>query len=364
MPNSITNRQMVFILFTTLTTITSVSIAQAMALGAGTGAWIPILLVSVVFGLVAVLIVKLNMLFPGKVLFDYSGELVGKRVAYVIAVFYILYFLVVSTYLCISFSRTIAHNFLPQTPQWAELAVGIPIFGYIAYKGITNLARLFEVIGLILLLVMVLLYIFMLLQGHINNILPLFDPSDVPEYASSAKDLVVPFLGMEILTVIPFTAANRKASKVAFITLIGIGVYYVLVVYACFVMITPEEIVYYKDPLIESMHLVELRPIQFLNRVDIIYLTIGLAGVIAGKSIVITAVVEYTARIFTKAKRLFIVVGVCIAVFVLSLSFAHMKDFDPLFVGVISWGGLPAAVLIPLVLFIVAKVKKHGGKMG
>lgn len=355
---------MVFILFTTLTTITAVSIPQVMAQDAGNGAWVTILLASVVFGLVTVLIVKLNGMFPGKVLYEYSGELIGRLATYVIAVFYILYFLVVSTYLCATFAGTIAHNFLPKTPQWAELAVGIPLFGYIAYKGVTNIARLFEIIGVAVLVVFVLLYISMLLQGHLNNILPFFNATDIPKYLSASKDTIVPFLGMEVLTIIPFTAKNKSASKVAFFTLIGIGLYYVLLVEATYTMISPNGMVVYKDPLIEALRLVEFPAIEFLNRVDIFYLTFGIAGVVAGKSVVIIAVVEYAARIFGKVKRIYIVIGVCILLYILSMVSSYIKDFEMIFLGVLTWAGPVAALLIPLTLFIVAKVKKHAGKIG
>ena len=57
MTNTITNRQMAFILFLTLTCYTIVTISKDMAESAGTGSWLTILVTALIFGLVAMGIV-------------------------------------------------------------------------------------------------------------------------------------------------------------------------------------------------------------------------------------------------------------------------------------------------------------------
>ncbi|MGI5877849.1 MAG: GerAB/ArcD/ProY family transporter [Christensenellales bacterium] len=49
-----------------------------MAETAGRSSWIPIIAVSLIFGVAAVIITKLNNMHQGKVLFDYSQEIVGR----------------------------------------------------------------------------------------------------------------------------------------------------------------------------------------------------------------------------------------------------------------------------------------------
>ena len=77
MTNSITNRQMFFIIFLTLTSYTTINLPKTMAQTAGRSSWIPIMAVSIIFGGAAVIITKLNNMYQGKVLFDYSQEIVG-----------------------------------------------------------------------------------------------------------------------------------------------------------------------------------------------------------------------------------------------------------------------------------------------
>jgi hypothetical protein len=62
------------------------------------------------------------------------------------------------------------------------------------------------------------------------NILPFLDISETKQFFSTMKNFVIPYGGIEILLIIPFTLMNKKASKIAFFTLIFIGIFYVLIV--------------------------------------------------------------------------------------------------------------------------------------
>ena len=78
MTNGVTNRQMFFIIFMLLSTYTTIDLPKAMAQDVGRSSWIPIIIVSVFFGVAGVVITKLNNMFLGKVFFDYSREVVGE----------------------------------------------------------------------------------------------------------------------------------------------------------------------------------------------------------------------------------------------------------------------------------------------
>jgi spore germination protein (amino acid permease) len=362
-PNSVKNRQIIFILFTTITCVTIITIPKMLALSAKNGFWLTVLIGSVIFGLIAILICKLNLMFEGQALYDYSQKIVGKGVTYVIAVFYIVYFFIVSTYLCDNFADILHFDFLLKTPQWGELIIGIPLFGYIAYKGITNVARLMTIIGTILFIVLVILFVSMLNQGTANHIKPLYILSQTGNYITAVKEMIVPLLGAEVLLVIPFTVQNKKAARYTFFTFLGIGLFYILATAGCIMMIGMNEIIYLDDPLIEAIRLVQYQQIEFLQRVDIIYMVFGFMGVFAGKSMVYLVIVEYVCRMFPRLKRIYPVIAVGIIVFFSSTFTYDIKDIDVFLDGVISVAGMIAVLVIPGLLYIIAKVKKHAGKV-
>ena len=63
-----------------------------------------------------------------------------------------------------------------------------------------------------------------------------------------------------------------------------------------------------------------------------------------------------------KAKRLVIVVSVGVVIYVASIFTLGIKDISDILNAMLSYSGVAAAFLIPLTLFIMAKVKKHGKK--
>ena len=210
---------MVFIIFMTITTYTTIDLPKTMAQTSGRSSWIPILITSALFGIAAVIITNLNNLFLGKVFFDYGREVIGKFFTYVIAVYYILYFLIIGIYLNLKGAGVMKSNFLPETPKLVFIFSALALFAFVSYKGITNIARLFEIYGILFLVITLMICIFMIFGGHKYNVLPFFNPSDMKEYAKTFKDLIIPFGGLEVLLIIPYTEKNKKAPLTAFLTL-------------------------------------------------------------------------------------------------------------------------------------------------
>ena len=142
MRSDTTNRQMFFLLFMVITTSTTIDLPKIAAQSSGRSSWIPVFATSVFFGLSVMLITNLHNRFRGKMIFEYSKELGGKFFAYIIAIYFVLYFLIIGTYLKIKLAEILQSNFLPKTSPLLLVALSLLLSGYVAYKGITNVARL------------------------------------------------------------------------------------------------------------------------------------------------------------------------------------------------------------------------------
>lgn len=364
MTNSITNRQMFFILFLTLTTYTTIDLPKVMAQDAGRSSYIPIIIASIVFGIAAIVIVKLNNMFSGQVFFDYSQKVIGKFSAYVFAIYYIIYFFIIGVFLKLKMVNILTSNFLPKTPEFVFLLSGVVLFAYVAYKGITNIARMFEIYGISFLLITIFACAFMISQGTKYNVLPLFNSSEVKDYAKTLKDLIVPFGGIEILLIIPLTIKNKKAPKLAFFSLLFIGLFYALVVESTIMILGINNTIVLNDSFIEAIKITEAPVIE---RLDILYLTFGLSSLFSGMIIIFVAVVELVCKIFSKVKRYIIVIAIAILFFVASLFALKIKDFNKTFGYFDFYLVLISAIFIPTIVFIVAKIRKNtlnycGGK--
>lgn len=359
MANSITNRQIFFILFLTSISFGVVSISKIMAESAGTGSWLTLLITALIFAIAAIMIVSLNNMFQGKMLFDYSKEIIGNVGSYTVSIYFVIYFLLILIFLVIQLSNILQSNFLLKTPKWAIMLFGIPVFGFLAYKGITSVARMFELYGLLVLIFAILIHIGMVEQAKIENILPLFDMNDADKYLTAIEKAIFPFLGVEILLAIPFTKKNgKKAKKTAFLSLLFIGLFYILVVETCIMKLGITSIVHYKDALIVAIRDTELEFLDFLQRLDILYMAVGFMGFFMGISIVYTALVEYLCKIFSRLKRLTIVLIVGAISYSLCLFVIKIKGYEDFFNETLKYLGLVSVFLIPVILLIIAKVRK------
>lgn len=357
--NSITNRQMVMILFITLTCYSIIVIPKVMAENAGTGNWITLILTALIFGLAAVVIVSLNSLFQGKMLFDYAPQIVGKPIAYVIVVFYILYFFFIVVYLITMKARLLKADFFPQTPLWSFPFIGIPVFCFIANKGITNIGRLAEIIGIVFIVTAIFVHFIMMTQGKISRIQPFFNAADIKKYIEGFKYSIFPFLGIEVLLAIPLTKKNgSKAKKTVFLTLVFIGLFYIFLVESCIMKIGLNDIVNYKDPLIVAIRDTSPEFIDIFTRLDILYLTIGFGAIFVGVSIVFAVIAEYLCRIFNKINRPIIVTAVGIMTYIIFFIVKDLAKYEQFVEDIGTYVGIVTCIVIPGLLFILAKIRK------
>ena len=69
-------------------------------------------------------------------------------------------------------------------------------------------------------------------------------------------------------------------------------------------MIGPNEIVHYTDPLVVAIRLVEIPKVAFLTRVDILYLIFGFLGFYAAIIIIYSSAVEFASKMLPKLSTL------------------------------------------------------------
>lgn len=365
MTNTITKRQLFFILFLTLTCFSVVGISKEMAEASGTGAWLTILFTGLVFALGASVIVSLNNTFHGQMVFEYAPSLITKPLTHLIAIYYVVYFMLILVFLITGFSKLLRTDFFPKTPLWAIPLFGLPVFCYIAYQGVTNVARLAGIIGAVFLFVGIFTHILMAIEGRGDEILPLFNAQEIGKYINGFKSSIFPFLGIEVLLVFPLTQKHAKKSvKTVFLALIAITLFYIFVVETSIMKLGLNDIIHYEDALIVAIRDTAVPFLEIIARLDILYLTVGFAGLFVGISIVITTITEYLHRMLPKLSRFSIVIALGVVTYVLFLLVSGIKGYEDFSKALGTYLGLIGAFVIPLVLFIIAKAKRKKQKGG
>lgn len=357
----VTNRQIFFIVLFSITASAFMGMPGNAIKAAGTGAWLAILIVAIVFAFGIFIIASLNQMFEGKIIHEYAELLVGKVMTKIIGIIYIIHFSFFSILLFRGSAEFIKEIFLPTTPKWVILALFMAVAQYMVYKGITTIGRLLEFYGFIFLVVPLTVHTVMFFVGDLNYIKPFFEPELVKEYIFGTKDLIYAFVGIEILTIIPFGKINLKSGVwYAMISVLYVGLYYVINTETSVMILGINQVLLHKASLVEALRQVNLPYAFFLKRFDTAFLTVGIMAILSGMASVLFATVENTLKLFAMNQRNIVLVVVGMILFILCLFLNKPEVVTYLSKNILPISGILTGYIIPIILFVLAKAKKYG----
>ncbi len=359
MEKGITNRQMFFILILVIAAFRTTDIPQLAAKAMGRSGWIILLAYAVPFSLIALMLAKLNNMFGGMTLYEYGLILLGKVLSRILCVLFFIYLFSVLVFLNHNMSNLITMNFLPKTKPIFTLAAAITLFGFVVYKGTNTIARLFELLGVLYVLATLILCLLMFTQSEIANILPLYNPNEGANFASSLLKFGAIYGGLENLLLIPFTKRNQGAPKVAFFSIIFVGILFVLITEGSIGLIGVNNVTVYNDAFIEAIKLAEAPVIE---RMDIFYFTFGLTSLFSGLIIIIHSLVGIALKMLPRAKRWLVVASVCAASYAATLFVITIPAYDLAYQRALPVLVLFFAGVVPTLLFLLAKIKKRSSQ--
>ena len=164
---------------------------------------------------------------------------------------------------------------------------------------------------------------------------------------------------MEILTFIPINKkVNKNIFKYLFNMLITIGFFYIIEYESCLAVIGEEDIIHYKNTLIAVVRRVDLRFLEFLERIDGIVISMWIMAAFC--TIVITAYgsIYFMDKIAKKINAKIIGLILIILSFLVGLIPETFSEVEKI-LEFTSYIGLIVAIIIPLILIILSMVKKY-----
>lgn len=184
-------------------------------------AWLSVLLGGIIVMTVIVLMVKISQQFPGKTIFQYAGKIVGRVPGAFLCLLLIIYFLILAGFEIRSLAEVTLFFLLEGTPIWAIILPFIWVGTYLVYGGINSIARVFQIIFPISIMILLICYGFSLRIFDINNLRPVLGNGILP-VISGLKSTVLVYSGCEVvMTLVAFMQRPRQAVKAM---LVGIGI--------------------------------------------------------------------------------------------------------------------------------------------
>ncbi len=364
MNEHLTNRQIAFVIFGIVVGYGVINLPKNVAESAGTGGWFSILIGTAVAIVFTYIIAYLGYVHKNKTIYEYSEMLTGKIVTSIFMSIYCIYFFMFFTMIIRMTSETIKLTILLRTPVWVLSLVFFVAVYYAVTKKLQVIARICEIYGLIIIIAAIIINIGVFSKGKLVNVRPFFVLEDIQTYIKASVVTIFPFIGLEILTIIPFNKKenNKKIFKYSIFMIGAIGLLYVSAYEACIAVMGVDSIIHYKAAVLATIRRVDIPSLQFLRRLDGIFIIIWIM------SIFCTLILCAYGSIFLISKLIKKISFNKIAFFVIIIAFIVSQvpgtiDQIQTWLDYIGYSSVFTIVIIPITLLIITKVKKYDKKI-
>jgi len=193
----ISTNQFVWMLFSIITSFTTLQIPGLLIFHAGRDAWLAVIFAWLFDVLLAAIYAYMGVRFPGENFVQYSITILGKYFGRIVGIMFPLFFLMVTSLLMRAISALISNTILPYTPREVILLSGYIFIAYAVKKGIEVIARASEITGLIYLLSFIILFVLISPQIQISRLKPQFMEGFYPAFSGSI--FILAFIGICIM---------------------------------------------------------------------------------------------------------------------------------------------------------------------
>ncbi|WP_139999702.1 GerAB/ArcD/ProY family transporter [Paenibacillus paridis] len=187
--------------------------------------WLSVLVGGFIVLMVSLVMVKLSQQFPNNTVYQYAKRIVGTVPGGMLSVCLIIYFIVIAGFEVRVFAEVTIYFLLEGTPIWAIVIPFIWVGAYICLGGINSIARVFQIIFPISILILVLSYFLSIRLFEIDNLRPVLSEGLLPVF-KGLKSTVLVFTGCEVIMIL--VAHMQHPERAVKATFAGIGIPLVL----------------------------------------------------------------------------------------------------------------------------------------
>ena len=296
----ITQFQLFFLIFLTQIGIGVISLPYEVFKDSESDAWISVIIAGFFVQINIVLIWLLYRRFPSLTIFEMMSEVVGKHIAFIFKIAYILFFSSVAILLILLFGRMTHIWIIPRTPNWIILLIMISLCVFCVKENLTVMARYYFVVSFSVIFFLILITSFV--KGiNILNILPV-GQTGFPSIIKGTAQSLLSFLGYEMLLVIfPYSLGKSVGKlKVALLANGIVTIIYAYITFVCLTYLGPYVMKLIPEPI---LFILKFRSFQIIERTDLLFLSVWIATFGTSIMMYLYLTSNGLANMFTKTNR-------------------------------------------------------------
>lgn len=364
-PNLITTFQCIAIVINSTIGISVLALPRVASEKVGSGAVVVTCIAMIIVITSVFLIAKLTKKYPRESIIQYGEKLISKPLGKVIGFSLIIYFLILTGLVMREFGEVMNTTLLQETPMSATILSMLILVAVATRNNHTTIAYLHTFYLMFIVIPILLMVIFALKDIDLRYLKPLLgNDTSLIDFLSGGLSVVgLPFIhiGMFIILVIaPYMVEPNKIMKGS---MWGIGISAIILLLATGVTMAvfgQEEIKKSLWPMLVLTRMTEL-PVDMLERLDILFLVVWIVSafttILSGYLIVI----ELSSRLFNLSSHRvlsYLVIPLVYGITLFPKNILHTYELINAFG---TWG-ISLTVGYPLLLLLIAFVRKEGGK--
>lgn len=320
--------------------------------------WISIILGGILVMLAALCIVKLCQRFPGKTFFQFSGDLMGKWLGSLFNIGFAAFYIFITAFEARVMFEVTTLYLLEDVPRWSILMSFIWVGLYLVLGGLGAIARLYEIILPITIVVFVFSMLLSSKVFEIDNLLPVLGDGIFPVLKGVSSTMLV-FLGHEIMFM--FTSAMKHPEKAGKAVIMGITVPLSLNLLAYIMVIGGMSIhgaISSTWPTVDLFRSFEIKGL-FFERFDFFLLVVWIMQILTTFSVLQYISTTGLAQTFRTSKKPFLYCSLPIIFIIASVP----RDVNELFKFSRFFGdvGVIMFIILPPLMLLYAVIFKKGG---
>lgn len=324
---------------------------------AGQDSWIAVVVASMFGSMIALVYARIISLFPERNLYDIAQAIFGKIIGKIIIVLMTWYAIHLAAFVLRNFSEFIQIVALEETPQLVVMIATLVVTGYLVVSGIVTLGKWSMIATVLVIAVVLFTIVLSIKQVTFSNILPMVT-HDFPTMGSATLKLFT-FPFAETVLFLTLADSIKKSDNPYRIYLYGIFIGGVVLVFVAL-----RNLMILGVPMLGKSYFPSYTAARIINigelfsRIEMSIFYNFILGGIAKISICVFAAVKGVEKLFNIKSNLKTVFFVSILILLVSIfQFNSVMEMMK-FIDVYQYYALPFEILIPVLVWIGAEMKK------
>lgn len=359
--NKLTNGQSYSITIAAIIGIAVLSLPRYLAELYGPDGWVMILIAGFISAILVRFITKLSRLYPDKTPIDFGRVILPKFMSDIVSLIFMIYLVITLGVSVRIFGEVIKMFLMYKTPLEVVIATMLLTCSFLVRKGIQAIGRVIQMIIPLVLIPILILIVPILFELDLENIKPLFR-TDIKDIIKGIPFILAWFLGFEVILFnMAYIDDKEHSYKYNVMSIVTITFIYLVTFLVSITRFGVSETGHLIWPTLSLMQTINV-PGIFLENVEGVAMGLWILMVFAAMVPLYFIATLILRKVLRCKEHTQFVLPLVPIIYIIALFPDNLAEVYDLARISAMYIGLPFAVFVPLMYYVIALFRKRRGK--